>query len=408
MVMGAVRIALGCLSAAAGCGLAAAAGYLWLLAAASRLRRRPPPPAVEPRHRFLIVIPAHNEEAGLAACLSRLGDLDYPDHHWRALVVADNCTDATAEVARTCGAEVMTRVDPERVGKGYALAHATRSLDDSIDAVLVLDADARPDRGLLRALDARLSAGQEAIQVRNVSTAVSGQPVSYLLSVESLLENDWFYRGKEQLGTPALLRGNGICLSREVLRRVPWEAYGLAEDVEYSARAMQVGIHPHYAAEAEVASAAPATWQQLAHQRGRWTAGHWQIAVRHSPWFIAAGLARRDWRLIDFGLGLMATSKSTLLASSVAAFAMARWLAWPGAMRTIGLSAAGAAMAGLSGYGLLGIAASRPTWRQAGSLAWLLPLAAVRAVAGAAALLGIGRGRWARTPRGGTAADIDS
>lgn len=405
--MGALRIAAGYLSAVAGCGLASAAGYLWVLAAASRLRRRPPPPAVEPRHRFLIVIPAHNEEAGLAACLSRLGDLDYPDDHRRVLVVADNCTDATAEVARACGAEVITRVEPQRVGKGYALAYALGLLDDSVDAVVVLDADARPERGLLRALDARLSAGQEAIQVRYVSTAVRGRPLSYPLSVESLLENDWFYRGKEQLGSPTLLRGNGMCLSRGVLRRVPWEAYGLAEDVEYTVRAVRAGIRPRYAAEAGVASAAPASPQQVAQQRRRWTAGHWQVAVRHSPRFIAAGLARRDWRLIDFGLGLLVTSKSALLAAGVLAAALARWLSPPGPMRTIGLSAAGAAIVGLSGYGLLGIAASRPTSRQAASLAWLLPLAAIRAAAGVGALLGVGRGRWVRTARDETAADID-
>lgn len=405
--MGPLRIAAGYLSAAAGCALAAAAGYLWVLAAASRLRRRRPPSPVQPRHRFLVVIPAHNEEAGLAACLSRLRELDYPGDRRRVLVVADNCTDATAEVARAAGVEVMTRFEPERVGKGYALAHATHSINDSIDAVLVLDADARPEPGLLRRLDARLSAGQQAIQARNVSTAIAGRPLSYLLSVESLLENDWFYRGKEQLGSHTLLRGNGMCLSRDVLRRVPWEAYGLAEDVEYTTRALHAGIHPHYATEAGVASAAPATSQQVAQQRRRWTAGHWHVALRHSPRFIAVGLARRDWRLIDFGVGLLVTSKSGLLAATIAAAALARWLSPPGPMRTIGLSAAGAAIAGLTGYGLLGIAASRPTWRQAASLAWLLPLAGVRAAAGVGALLGIGRGRWTKTRRGESAAGTD-
>jgi GT2 family glycosyltransferase len=403
--MVALRVAIGCLGVAMACASAGVAGYLWLLAVASRLRRRRPLPPVEPRTRFLVVVPAHNEEAGLADCLAGLQALDYPAGLRRLLVVADNCTDATADVAQRCGAEVVTRRDPERVGKGCALAHVLGSVPDSIDAVVVVDADVRPDGGLLRALDARLQAGQDVVQTRYAFAPVEGDPVSYLLSVESLLENDWFYGGKEQLGSPTVLRGAGMCLSRAALRRVPWEAHGLAEDVEYTVRVLRAGIRPHFAGEVSVASDAPSRADQIAVQRRRWTAGHWQVALRQAPRLIAGGLARRDWAIADFGLGLLATSKSTLLAAGVLAGALS-WSAAPaGSARALGLCAAGAAIGALAAYGALGVAASRPGRRQALSLLWLLPLAVVRAAAGLTGLISGGRLRWARTPRGESGAE---
>ena len=93
--------------------------------------------------RHLAIVPAHNEEAGLPATLRSCADLDYPAGKYRVYIVADNCSDQTAELARQQGAEVSTRSDPFRRGKGYALDHGLTFLDQTgaPEVVIFLDAD---------------------------------------------------------------------------------------------------------------------------------------------------------------------------------------------------------------------------------------------------------------------------
>ena len=99
-----------------------AAGYLFVLAILSR--RPMPAPCPPSRLRFDVVVPAHDEEAGIERTVRSLLALDWPAHRYRVLVVADNCSDRTAERARAAGAEVLVRDDPTRRGKGYALQRA--------------------------------------------------------------------------------------------------------------------------------------------------------------------------------------------------------------------------------------------------------------------------------------------
>src|SRR5512141_2878442 len=100
-----------------------AAGYLGLLAVMARRSPVSPPAAGRPR-RMAIVVPAHDEEAGIAETVVSLLSVDYPPEELQVLVVADNCGDRTADVAREAGARVLVRQDPERRGKGYALRFA--------------------------------------------------------------------------------------------------------------------------------------------------------------------------------------------------------------------------------------------------------------------------------------------
>src|SRR2546430_6026638 len=127
-----------------------ASAYLLLLTLFSRRIERPASRA--PHLRFAIVVPAHNEEAGIAATVANLLSVDYPRDAFSVVVVADNCTDGTAARAEAAGARVLVRHDDERRGKGYALLHAfdllcqPRSRDGAdvsaeVDAVVVVDAD---------------------------------------------------------------------------------------------------------------------------------------------------------------------------------------------------------------------------------------------------------------------------
>src|SRR6185437_11934148 len=147
--------------------VAAATGYLLVLTVKSR--RREPPAYGAPRSRFAVVVPAHDEEAGIADTVRSVLAVDYPADLFEVVVVADNCTDDTAARATAAGARVLVQNDATKRGKGFALAHAFEALlgdvtEKKAEAVVDIDADTVVSPNLLRAFEARLVSGAGAVQ----------------------------------------------------------------------------------------------------------------------------------------------------------------------------------------------------------------------------------------------------
>ena len=143
------------------------AGSAYLLVLTALSRRSRPPPLSKAGVKVDIVVPAHDEEVGIGATVASLLAAEYPAALRRVIVVADNCSDDTACRAKEAGATVIVRVEPERRGKGYALALAfERALSEGFaDVVAVVDADTLVSPGFLRVCAARLAGGAEAVQV---------------------------------------------------------------------------------------------------------------------------------------------------------------------------------------------------------------------------------------------------
>jgi hypothetical protein len=371
--------------------------YLVLAAVALGGRARPLPPPGAPRHTFAILIPAHDEAAGLAAVLRSCAALDYPPDLVRVVVVADNCADDTAAVARRHGAVCWERRDPARRGKGHALAWGlARVLADRPDAVVVLDADCAIDPGALRAFDARLGRGERVLQARVAVANPDASPVSYAAAVGNALENDLFYRAKARLGGVVLLRGTGMAFARGVLEAFPWGAYSLAEDAEYSLTLLRAGVAVSWAGEVAVRSDAPTGWRQLGVQRRRWAA-----ALRTRGRGRPGGPRGGWWRRLDAGATRLALSRPLVLGAALLAAALAALCQWlqPGPV-SAGLGwAAAAVLALLGGYVGLGVVLLGVTPRRLLLLAQA-PLVAARllpvALRGAA---GRAPAAWVRTPR---------
>lgn len=225
-----------------------------------------------PAHSFAVLIPAHDEEAVLATAVRSVRDVDYPAGLVRVLVVADNCTDRTAAVARQLGAEVLERTDPVKRGKGYALAAGIpAALAAGADAVLVLDADCELAPDALRRLDAALTAGAEVAQAEYVYRDPAGTPAGLVTVVGAAIENA-VSAGRAAGGLSVTLRGTGMAFRRAVLERVPWAAFGLTEDAEQSARLAAAGVRVRFVRGAEVRSDVPPTTDALWTQRRRWRA----------------------------------------------------------------------------------------------------------------------------------------
>jgi len=240
---------------------------------AGLLRQRSLMPRV-PTHTFAILIPAHNEELLLPATLRSVAGQDYLASLTRVWVVADNCTDGTSEVPGAFGMECIARHDPEKRGKGYALAFGLKhALATSPDVVLILDADCGLNSSALRALDAMFAIGVDAVQCAVRSRNADDGPTGFVAAVGAAVD-ETIAAGMDRLGRSVPLRGTGMAFRRAVLERVPWTAFGLVEDAEYMRQLRRARVRVRHGGGAVVSCDSPGNWADLGRQRRRWrTAG---------------------------------------------------------------------------------------------------------------------------------------
>ena len=281
------------------------AAYLGLLTWSSR---RQTSGSTERLYRFALVVPAHNEAAHITKTLQNLLALDYPEAQRQVVVVADNCTDATAQVAAAAtGVRVLERQDAQRRGKGYALDHAFNLLlkEGWVEAVVVIDADTIVAPGLLAAFAAQLERGAQAIQgdytVQNPEASWRTRLMLVALSMFHRLRS----LARERWGVSVGLRGNGMCFKVETLQRVPHRAAGLVEDVEYGIALGHAGIRVAYADAATVYGEMVAGAKDSESQRQRWEGGRMQLLRREVPDLLRAAWRQRSGMLLDLALDLL-------------------------------------------------------------------------------------------------------
>ena len=237
----------------------ACSAYLVLLTLLSRQDRTPEIRAAQhgarrPRLRFVVVVPAHDEAAGIAATVGSLLATDYPRELFHVLVVADNCNDDTAQRARAAGADVLVREDREHVGKGHALAYAFEHVaaEGWAEAIVVVDADTVVSKNLLAAFAARLDSGAGVVQarygVRNPDTSWRTR----LMTIAFATFHDLRSNARETLQVSCGLRGNGMAFAMSLLREVPFDAFSVVEDIEYGIHLAEAGHRVRYAGDAYV------------------------------------------------------------------------------------------------------------------------------------------------------------
>ncbi len=353
-----------------------AAGYYFALTVVGRVRHRPgpPPPAVPPL--LGVLIPAHNEETTLAATVTSVLGSDYPPDRLRVLVVADNCTDATATVARRAGADVLERFDDVRRGKGYALeVGLAQLLAAGPEGVLILDADCELPPDALRCLSADLSAGCDAVQAARLPRN-RGNSAAAVAAVGSSIENA-VSAGRCRLGLPVALRGSGMLFSHRLLERLPWRAYGLVEDAEYGANLARNGVRIRFRPDVVVTGEVPADAATLARQRTRWRTALWSGGPAALP---GRWLASKPLVLAHLAGTTAVVAGSAALLPAAWAVGLTAGLTWALTMTAIVYAAALAEVGG---------------WRQVGPAAGLAVRLAGVTLAGA-----MGRpAAWERTRR---------
>ena len=306
-----------------------AVGSCAYLLLATLLSAKLRPPAGSSRSlRFDVIIPAHNEVSIIQRSVTSARRVDWPADRFNVMVVADNCTDATAAVARAAGAEVIERFNLEQRGKGYALDFAFRKSREKgwSDAVVVIDADAEVSANLLEAFAARIEKGAQAVQahygVLNPMTSWRTRLITIAKAAVHIVRS----RARERLRVSCGIRGNGWCLTHQMLLRVPYRAFSLTEDLEYGIDLGLAGCRVEYADEAHSDADMVSGEQAAGKQRQRWEDGRFQLIRSKSLPLLAAAVRERSRICLDLALDLLVLPLS-YVALNVVLFVLAAALA---------------------------------------------------------------------------------
>ena len=258
--------------------------------------------------KFAIVVPAHNEEKIISKTIYSLSSLIYPKKNFDVFVIADNCTDQTAQIARSLGTNVLERTNTELRGKGYALRWAFDKVlahENKYDAVIVVDADSLMSGNYLEVMNDYLARGRRVIQSSDLVLAEPGNWSVEATRIGFLLYNYVKPLGRKVLGLNMGLRGNGMCFSADILKENPWQAWSLTEDVEYGLVLQLKGIRIDFAPEAVVLAQMPIEAVNAQTQRSRWELGRFQIIKAYTPKFLKKAFREKSLTYFDVFIDLI-------------------------------------------------------------------------------------------------------
>ncbi len=320
-------------------GILGLAGYHGAVALWGWQTPAPAPPGPQVRG-FRVLVPAHDEAGVLAGLLDDLRRQDYPPELVRIEVVADRCTDTTAEVARAYGAAAAEREDGAR-GKGPALAWRLAQAPLAAgEALVVLDADNRVPRNLLARFDAELAAGAQALQAYLDVANPDGSLLATASALTYWAGNRMVQLARRNLGWSADLGGTGMCLTPEALAAAGGFGGSLTEDAELTVVLALAGIPVTWLHDVRVRDEKPETVGVAVRQRARWAQGKRAVArrwvgplLRHAVAARAPGSADLALRLVQPGRSFTAlvTALLGLAAAGTRSPALLGWPVWAGA-----------------------------------------------------------------------------
>ncbi len=233
---------------------------------------------------FALIVAAHNEEAVVEDIVKSLKSLDYPTDKFEVFVVADNCTDKTAQLARDGGAVVLERFNTEKRGKGFAMEYAFEhifSLDKSYEYICIFDADnvVKPD--FLREMNSKINEGYRAVQGYLDSKNPSDNWLTFSYSLWYWINNRMSQLARGNLDLGCRLGGTGFAVESELIKTYGWGATCLAEDTEFTLKLALNDIKVGWAHEAVVFDEKPTQLSTSVHQRKRWMQGLSEVATRY-------------------------------------------------------------------------------------------------------------------------------
>lgn len=275
--------------------LAWAVSIFWLyqlvISICSLVKLKDKPMLENKQNRFMAIIPAHNEEAVIGNLVNSLKNQDYPKELYDIYVIADNCTDHTARIAREAGAIVYERFDAQNKTKGYALQWFLQQKikeDSPYDAFCVFDADNIVDGNFIKNMNKKLCQGETVVQgyrdIKNPTDSwiTAGYAIFYWTM------NRFYHLARYNVGLSPLINGTGFMVRFDAIKPEGWNTQTLTEDIEFSLKRIIKGKKLGWATDAIVYDEQPVGFKQSWSQRSRWTVGHIQCIKTYTKELIHA------------------------------------------------------------------------------------------------------------------------
>ncbi len=234
---------------------------------------------INKKHKFMAIIPAHNEEKVIGNLIESLKNQDYDKELYDIYVIADNCTDSTAQIAKEAGAIVYKRFDETRKTKGYALDWFLKQKiaeNADYDAFLVFDADNIVDKNFIKVMNKKLCQGEEVVQGYKDIKNPTGSWVSAGYAFFYWTMHRFYHLARYNVGLSPLLNGTGFMVKFDLIKSEGWNTITLTEDIEFSLKQIIKGKKLGWATDAIVYDEQPEKFAASWKQRSRWTVGHIQ------------------------------------------------------------------------------------------------------------------------------------
>ncbi|MDU1314914.1 MAG: glycosyltransferase family 2 protein [Clostridium septicum] len=269
------------------------------------LRRKDEKKNYKPEKKFAMIVAAHNEEVVIGKLIESMLNQNYPKELIDIFVIADNCTDNTAKIARKYGVNVYERFNDEQRGKGFALEWMFAKIfkmKKKYDAIAIFDADNLVSKNWCKEINSKMLEGYKVVQGYIDSKNPNDSWIATSYSIAFWSQNRMYQLARANVGLSNQIGGTGFAIDTEVLQKLGWGATCLTEDLEFSCKLVLNGEKVGWAHDAIIYDEKPLTLKQSWVQRRRWMQGFTDVASRYFFKLIKRGLKEKKWFILDCAL----------------------------------------------------------------------------------------------------------
>ncbi|WP_315114782.1 glycosyltransferase family 2 protein [uncultured Clostridium sp.] len=258
-----------------------------------------------PTKKFAMVVAAHNEELVIENTIESLKSLNYPKDLYDIFIIADNCTDNTANISASLGVKVFERKNNKKRGKGYALEwmfNKIFAMENDYDGICIFDADNLVSKNFLLEMDNKLGQGYKVIQGYIDSKNPYDSWITQSYSISFWNANRLFQLGRKNLKLSNQIGGTGFCVHTKILKELGWGSTCLTEDLEFTCKLVMNNYKVGWAHSAIVYDEKPLTLKQSWKQRKRWMQGFADVSSRFFLKLMRKAYKEKDIIALDCAL----------------------------------------------------------------------------------------------------------
>ncbi len=288
--------------------------YQLIISLCSFIKLKEKPKIIDKNHKFVTIIPAHNEEKVIGSLIESLNEQNYPKELYDIFVIADNCSDNTEKIAKELGAKVFVRNEKDiaKQTKGFALQlFLNKLLSDKkmdYDAFCVFDADNIADKDFLKAMNNHLCQGEDVVQgYRDIKNPTDSW-ISAGYAIFYWTMNRFYHLARYNAGLSPLINGTGFMVKFDCIRETGWNTSTLTEDIEFSLKRIIQGKKLGWATDAIVYDEQPVKFKPSWNQRSRWTIGHLQCLQEYTGDLAKAAVENKTLMNFDGLLYIVGTA----------------------------------------------------------------------------------------------------